>query len=112
MNADPQPLMRTQIYMSRDDGGDLLGLELGEVGGALLRSPVSMQANTAAKSKLGSLPKILYIARHFHTYVRYSRVMDQISIKTPNPKCRLDWCLIEFIDWRYRQSCWYFRPLL
>jgi hypothetical protein len=30
---------------------DLLGLELGEVGGALLRSPVSMQANTAAKTK-------------------------------------------------------------
>ncbi len=38
--------------------------------------------------------------------------MDQISIKTPHPKCRLYWCLIEFIDWRYRQSCWYFRPLL
>jgi hypothetical protein len=29
--------------------------------------------------------------------------MDQISIKTPNPKCRLYWCLIEFIDWRYSQ---------
>ncbi len=27
------------------------------------------------------------------------RSMDQISIKTPNPKCRLYWCLIEFIDW-------------
>jgi hypothetical protein len=27
--------------------------------------------------------------------------MDQINIKTPNPKCRLYWCLIEFIDWRY-----------
>ncbi len=26
-------------------------------------------------------------------------------------KCRLYWCLIEFIDRRYRQSCWYFRPL-
>ncbi len=23
----------------------------------------------------------------------------------PNPKCRLYWCLIEFIDWRYSQSC-------
>ncbi len=21
-------------------------------------------------------------------------------MKTPNPKCRLDWFLIEFIDWR------------
>ncbi len=37
--------------------------------------------------------------------------MDQITIKTPTPKCRLDWCLIEFIDWRYSQP-WYFRPLL
>jgi hypothetical protein len=37
--------------------------------------------------------------------------MDQISIKTPNPKCRLYWCLIEFIDWGYSKSCWYFRPL-
>ena len=37
--------------------------------------------------------------------------MDQITIKTPNPKCRLYWCL-EFRDWRYSLSCWYFRPLL
>ncbi len=33
-------------------------------------------------------------------------------VSTSNPKCRLYWCLIEFIDWRYSQSCWYFRPLL
>jgi hypothetical protein len=39
-------------------------------------------------------------------------LMDQIPIKTPNPKFRLYWCLIEFIDWRDSQSCWYFRPLL
>ena len=26
--------------------------------------------------------------------------MDQISIKTQNPACRLYWSLIEFIDWR------------
>ncbi len=38
--------------------------------------------------------------------------MDQITIKTSNRKCRLYWWLIEFIDWRYSQSCWYFRPLL
>jgi hypothetical protein len=36
--------------------------------------------------------------------------MDLLAVKTPNPKCRLYWCLIEFIDWRYSQSCWYFRP--
>jgi hypothetical protein len=39
-------------------------------------------------------------------------LMDQIFIKTPNHKCRLYWCLIDFIDWRYSQSCWYFRCLL
>ncbi len=38
--------------------------------------------------------------------------MDQITIKTPNPKCRLYWCLIDFIDWKYSQSCCYFRPAL
>jgi hypothetical protein len=38
--------------------------------------------------------------------------IDQISIKTPNLKCRLYWGLIEFIDWIYSQSCWYFWPLL
>ncbi len=38
--------------------------------------------------------------------------MGQITIKTPNPKCRLYWCLIDFIDGRYSQSCWHFRPLL
>ncbi len=38
--------------------------------------------------------------------------MDLITIKTPKPKCRLYWCLIEIIDWRYGQSCWNFRPLL
>ncbi len=39
-------------------------------------------------------------------------IMDEGTIKTPSPICRLYWCLIEFIDWRYSQSCWYFRPLL
>jgi hypothetical protein len=27
--------------------------------------------------------------------------MGQILIQTLNPKCRLYWFLIEFIDWRY-----------
>ncbi len=35
-----------------------------------------------------------------------------MAVKTPNPKCCLYWCLIEFIDWRYSQSYWYFRPAL
>ncbi len=45
-------------------------------------------------------------------YSNYSLVLAHSYglniIKTPNPKCRLYWCLIE---WRYSQSCWYFRPL-
>jgi hypothetical protein len=38
--------------------------------------------------------------------------MDQITTKPPNHKVRLYWCLLEFIDWRYSQSCRYFRPLM
>jgi hypothetical protein len=26
------------------------------------------------------------------------------NYKDTNPKCRLHWCLIKFIDWRYSQS--------
>ncbi len=44
--------------------------------------------------------------------INYYLIFDQITITTPNPKCRLYWCLIEFIDWRDPQSCCYFRPLL
>jgi hypothetical protein len=32
-----------------------------------------------------------------------------INYKDTETKCRLYWCLVEFIDWRYSQSCWYFR---
>jgi hypothetical protein len=28
------------------------------------------------------------------------RNMDKITIKTPNPKCYLYWCLIEFVECR------------
>ncbi len=28
--------------------------------------------------------------------------MDEETIKAQNPKCRLYWCLIEFIGWRYK----------
>ncbi len=40
-----------------------------------------------------------------------ARTLDQLAINTPNHKCRLYWCLLEFTDWRYSQSCWYFQPL-
>ncbi len=35
-----------------------------------------------------------------------------IKYKGNSPKCRLYWCSIEFIDGRYSQSCWNFRPSL
>ncbi len=38
--------------------------------------------------------------------------MDKSTKKTPDLKCRLYSCLIEFIDWRYSQACLYFRPAL
>ncbi len=41
-----------------------------------------------------------------------SAVTWALGRSTPNHKCRLYWYLIEFIEWRYSQSCWYFRPLL
>ncbi len=40
------------------------------------------------------------------------QAMGEGTIQAQNSKCRLYWCLIKFIDWRYSQSCWYFRPLL
>ncbi len=33
-----------------------------------------------------------------------------INYKETKTKCRLYWYLIEFIDWRYNQQCWYFWP--
>jgi hypothetical protein len=33
-----------------------------------------------------------------------------INYKDTKSKFRLHLCLIEFINWRYSQSCWYFRP--
>ncbi len=38
--------------------------------------------------------------------------MDEITIKTSNPKFRLYWCLTEFQAWRHSQSSRYFRPLV
>jgi hypothetical protein len=34
------------------------------------------------------------------------------NYKDTKPYMSLYWYLIEFIDWRYSQLCWYFRPLL
>jgi hypothetical protein len=40
------------------------------------------------------------------------RVLCSLYYKDTKTKCRLYWCLKEFIDRRYSQSCWYFRPSL
>jgi hypothetical protein len=48
----------------------------------------------------------------FLIQIQICPVMNQIYIKTPKSECRPYWCLIEFIDWRYSQSCWYFRLVL
>ncbi len=40
----------------------------------------------------------------------YRQVHGLINFKDTRTKCRLNWWLIEFIDWWYSQSCWYFRP--
>jgi hypothetical protein len=64
--------------------------------------------NTKEKGVVGNL----YISLVFlNAAVAMGSHIDHITIKTPNPICRLYWCLLEFIDWRYSQSCWYFRPL-
>ncbi len=44
----------------------------------------------------------LYLFSFLVTVILYSLLslvsMDQMTIKTPQPKCRLYWCLIEFIE--------------
>jgi hypothetical protein len=44
------------------------------------------------------LPLQLLVIEKYHNRILYGTPMD--------------WCLIECMGWRYRQSCWYFRPLL
>jgi hypothetical protein len=56
---------------------------------------------------------LLYTSeQNYKQYNTGSRPPWTKYLQTPNPKCRLYRCLIEFIDWRYSQSYWYFRPLL
>ncbi len=64
-----------------------------------------------------SLAPHFYYLQWFHScrgrdIIASQWIMDEGTIKTQNPRCRLSWCLIEFIEWRHRPSCWYFRPFL
>jgi hypothetical protein len=54
----------------------------------------------------------LFLGRALSCREKRDKPWTKYLYKTPNPKCRLYWCLIEFRDWRYSQSWWYFRPLL
>ncbi len=54
---------------------------------------------------------VVHFPRYFLTAMEIGATMDQITIKTPNPKCRLYWCLIGFTDWSHSQSWWYFWPI-
>jgi hypothetical protein len=63
-------------------------------------------------------PNIPYFSQIFEIFgdrhcskLKFIFIMDKITIKS-NPKFCLYWCLIEFIDWRSSQPCWYFRPSL
>ncbi len=50
--------------------------------------------------------------RYIYAVVMRMHGPNNYTVKTANPTCCFYWCLIEFKDWRYSQSCWYFRPLL
>ncbi len=50
-------------------------------------------------------PPMLFTETRFNRRDQRDPIMDEGTIKTPNPKCRLYWCFIELIDWRYSQSC-------
>jgi hypothetical protein len=60
-------------------------------------------AKVRSTGKLESHPCVITVeemaaARHFIKTQVSLHTMDQISIKTPSPRSRLHWCLIEFID--------------
>ncbi len=60
-------------------------------------------------------PVFYHFSSHRMWYQFYTDAChyELINYKDTKTKCRLYWCLIEFMDWRYSQSsqaCWYFQP--
>jgi hypothetical protein len=57
-------------------------------------------------------PEFFWLSVHmsFDPSRPLGRPQGLINYEDTKTKCRLYWCLIEFIDWRYSQSCWNFRP--
>ncbi len=76
--------------------------------------PFHPMISSTEYSMIASVQKNMYLFRRFaYIFVNVSVYpMDLVITKTSNPKCRLYWCLIEFLYWRYSQSCCYFRPAL
>jgi hypothetical protein len=68
-------------------------------------------ARPPGAGSMAALPRPPHSPNTKHTNL-IDNILDEIIMKATNPKCRLYWCSIEFIDWRYSQSCWYFRPAL
>ncbi len=65
--------------------------------------------------QLGDVAKIIIMKLSFERNIGSKiEVWDHglNNYKETKPKCRLYWSFIEFIDWRYSKSCWYFRPAL
>ncbi len=90
----------------------MLGLEKnGECVKVHIKQPSPSNTNTNVTSHILHSDSFLVLPADTDSGL-WLRPMDQISIKKPNCKCRLYWCFIQFMDWRYSQSCWYFRPLL
>ncbi len=55
-----------------------------------------------------AFPLSNFLPISFHSVKVFCNVWS--AIRCHNVSCRLYWCLIEFIDWRYSQSFWYSRP--
>jgi hypothetical protein len=51
-----------------------------------------------AQTSRADLPQPIFQVYGIH---KYCTDHGLINYEDPDPKCRLYWCLIEFIDWRY-----------
>ncbi len=97
-------MLATRAWSCRSDAGDCQSVE--EEANTQEQEEVPTCHVTGRRGVVGAVGTLVRSA-----YLQTVPIMDQISIKKPNPKYRLNRCL-EFIEWRYSMSCWYFLPLL
>ncbi len=71
----------------------------------MLKGIVSTGHTLRIPRGLKSSPFTVYRGFQTKGFLNKNQIMDEGTIKIPNPKCRLYWCLIEFTGWRYSQSC-------